>query len=177
MTRCDTTLKSSCASATTRSPSTCITTATARDWTELDVEGVLKSMLLAIDRVKNPRGRGAHRAPPRVQLDCRADRRRRGDCDGDSERRCRCRALRHRAAAARRDDHAHSRRGARSEARRALTRAARARARTKTEIPLRNCDGVRSRNVAVLPSFSRYAPGTALARARSTLEVYVPTGS
>jgi hypothetical protein len=24
------------------------------DWTELDVEGVLKSMLLAIDRVKNP---------------------------------------------------------------------------------------------------------------------------
>ncbi len=26
----------------------------ASEWTELDVEGVLKSMLLAIDRVKNP---------------------------------------------------------------------------------------------------------------------------
>jgi hypothetical protein len=26
------------------------------DWTELDVEGVLKSMLLAIDRIKNPGG-------------------------------------------------------------------------------------------------------------------------
>jgi hypothetical protein len=27
---------------------------TPADWTDLDVEGVLKSMLLAIDRVKNP---------------------------------------------------------------------------------------------------------------------------
>jgi hypothetical protein len=33
------------------------------DWTEIDVEGVLKSMLLAIDRVKNP---GAE--PRQVQL-------------------------------------------------------------------------------------------------------------
>jgi hypothetical protein len=33
------------------------------DWTELDVEGVLKSMLLAIDRVKNP---GVE--PPAVRL-------------------------------------------------------------------------------------------------------------
>jgi hypothetical protein len=28
----------------------------AAEWTELDVEGVLKAMLLAIDRVKNPGG-------------------------------------------------------------------------------------------------------------------------
>ena len=33
------------------------------EWTELDVEGVLKSMLLAIDRVKNPGD-----PPPTVQL-------------------------------------------------------------------------------------------------------------
>ena len=32
----------------------------AAQWTELDVESVLKSMLLAIDRVKNPQGGRRH---------------------------------------------------------------------------------------------------------------------
>ena len=158
-----TTLKSSCASATTRSPSSpspwqlarVVDRARRRRRAEVDAPGHRSR--------QEPRRRGAHRSPARVQLDCRADRRRRGDRDGDSERRCRCRALRHRAAPARRDDHADPRRGARSEARRALSASGPASARTKTESFVTKLRRLSSRHVAVLPTFSRYRRGIALA--------------
>ncbi len=90
------------------------------DWTEIDVEGVLTSMLAAIDRAKNPGEERGARPAARLQLDRRADRRRRGDRDGDSERRRGGGPVRHPPAPARRPDHARARRGSRDQARRPL---------------------------------------------------------
>ena len=82
-------------------------------WTELDVEGVLKSMLAGDRPRQEPRRRAATCPAARLQLDCRADRRWRGDRDGDSERRRRGGPVRHRPAPARWHDHAGPRRRAR----------------------------------------------------------------
>ena len=59
-----------------------------RAWRELDVETVLKQILLAIDRVKNPSAGAPARGAPRLQLDRRADggRRRHRHRDPDGRR-------------------------------------------------------------------------------------------
>ena len=128
------------------------------DWTELDVEGVLKSMLLAIDRVEESgrRAEPRHVALARLQLDRRADRRRRRDRDRDPERRRRRRPVRDRAAQARSADHAGPRRRPRPEARRPLSAGA-----GSLSARLRNlvasCSSAAARRFARI--FARSAPG------------------
>ena len=71
-----------------------------RAWRELDVETVLKQILLAIDRVKNPGGGGPPRGAARVQLDRRAARGGGRHRDRDPDGRGGRRAVRDRAASA-----------------------------------------------------------------------------
>ena len=56
-----------------------------RAWRELDVETVLKQILLAIDRVKNPGDAARARGAARFQLDRRAAGRGGRDCDRDPD--------------------------------------------------------------------------------------------
>ena len=94
----------------------------ARDWTEHDVETVLKEILLAIDRVKNPATRESLRGAARLQLDRRANRRGRGHRDRDPDGRGGRRPVRHRTGASRSHDHACPDRRVSGPHRRALSR-------------------------------------------------------
>ena len=79
-------------------------------WTRGDVEQVLKSILLAIDRVKNPGDEPTLRRAARLQLDRRADHRRGRDRDRDPDGRGGRGSLHGGAAQARHNDHARARR-------------------------------------------------------------------
>ena len=142
------------------------------EWTEIDVEGVLKSMLLAIDRVKNPGDE-----PRQVRLRgfswiVEPTDRRRGHRDGDPERRRRRRALRHRPAPPRRPDHPRARRGARAEDRRALS----VRRDQKGKTGYGIAGGLPSRSRCFAGVLTQRALGITLARRPVTLEVYVYDG-